>query len=291
MRSYGEEAETEDVRWSENEKEDRMIRGIDHVVIAVRDLEAASADYRRLGFTVTPGGEHTGGATHNALISFADGAYFELIAFREPDREQDHKWWAKLARGEGSVDFALLSDDLATDAERLRAAGVTVDGPTDGGRLRPDGERIAWRSITLAADDVPLPFAIEDVTARELRVPPGTATEHPIASPGVAGVVVLVPDLDRATRAYEALLAAPGEASDPRIEGVRRARRFRVGPHWIELAEPEADADGLRRFIDERGAAPYRIVILIRSAPVDWLPVAQAHGADIRFAPANPATP
>ena len=88
------------------------MQGIDHIVIAVRDLAAASDDYARLGFTVTPGGEHTGGATHNALISFADGAYFELIAFKEPDRPQDHKWWAKQAKGEGTVDFALRSESV-----------------------------------------------------------------------------------------------------------------------------------------------------------------------------------
>ena len=40
-----------------------MIRAIDHIVILVADLAAASADYAALGFTVTPGGEHTGGQT------------------------------------------------------------------------------------------------------------------------------------------------------------------------------------------------------------------------------------
>ena len=58
-----------------------MLTGIDHIVILVRDLAAASAEHAKLGFTVTPGGAHRHGATHNALISFADGTYFELIAF------------------------------------------------------------------------------------------------------------------------------------------------------------------------------------------------------------------
>jgi catechol 2,3-dioxygenase-like lactoylglutathione lyase family enzyme len=268
-----------------------MIRGIDHVVIAVRDLETASAAYRRLGFTVTPGGEHTGGATHNALISFADGAYFELIAFTEPDREQDHKWWGRLSRGEGTVDVALLSDDLGGDAERLRAAGVTVNGPIAGGRTRPDGQRIAWRMLTLAAGDVPLPFVIEDVTARELRVPTGVAVEHPIASPCVAGVVVLVPDLDGAAPLYALLLGTPGESSASQIAGVRRARRFAVGPHWIELAEPETDAGPLREQIAERGPAPYQTVLRVRSAPVDRLPESKAHGARISLSLAGSAAP
>ena len=56
-----------------------MIRQIDHIVILVNELEQAIADYTGLGFTVVRGGDHPGGATHNALVVFADGAYFELI--------------------------------------------------------------------------------------------------------------------------------------------------------------------------------------------------------------------
>ncbi|PMP81392.1 MAG: VOC family protein, partial [Roseiflexus castenholzii] len=59
-----------------------MITCIDHIVILVRDLLAAIDDYTALGFTVTPGGVHADGATHNALVAFVDGGYLELIAFR-----------------------------------------------------------------------------------------------------------------------------------------------------------------------------------------------------------------
>ena len=57
-----------------------MLKGIDHLVIVVPELEAAVASYRGLGFTVVPGGRHPIG-THNALIAFEEGAYLELIAF------------------------------------------------------------------------------------------------------------------------------------------------------------------------------------------------------------------
>jgi catechol 2,3-dioxygenase-like lactoylglutathione lyase family enzyme len=260
-----------------------MVQGIDHVVIAVRDLAAASDDYRKLGFTVTPGGEHTGGATHNALVSFADGAYFELIAFREPDRPQEHKWWAKFAKGEGTVDFAMLSDDLASEADRLRLSGITVDGPHDGGRLRPDGERLAWRSVTLAAPGAPLPFVIEDVTPHDLRVPTGAATEHPLGVSGVAGLTILVSDLDHAAAPYAALLGTPGEDATSAIAGVRRARRFRFGSQWIDLAEADPDAADLHIHIAERGAAPYEVV-LAGAGGTDYLPRDLTHGARIRFA-------
>jgi hypothetical protein len=42
-----------------------------HVIVAVRELERAVEDYRSLDFTVIPGGVHSNGATHNALIAFA----------------------------------------------------------------------------------------------------------------------------------------------------------------------------------------------------------------------------
>ena len=258
------------------------MQGIDHIVIAVRDLATASDDYARLGFTVTPGGEHTGGATHNALISFADGAYFELIAFRAPDRPQEHKWWARFANGEGTVDFALISESVDFEGDRLKQAGIEIDGPHDGGRLRPDGQRIAWRNLSLTAAGAPLPFMIEDVTSRDLRVPTGAATEHELGVTGVAGLILLVDDLDRAAGPYQTLLDTPGEASTPTLEGVRRARRFQFGSQWIELAEAEPTVADLRRHIEERGAGPYEIVLAGAGAGAEQLPLDLTHGARIR---------
>src|SRR5229473_91146 len=109
-----------------------MLTGIDHIVVAVPDLVAASTSYADLGFTVIPGGEHPGG-THNALIAFADGAYIELIAFHTahaaqgapaPANATGHRWHQFLATGGGLVDFALGSTNLAEDVARLTAEGL-----------------------------------------------------------------------------------------------------------------------------------------------------------------------
>src|SRR5262245_23920283 len=143
-----------------------MIRAIDHIVILVNDLAAASADYAAIGFTVTPGGEHTGGATHNALIAFADDTYLELIAFKRA--EPGHRWWRHAALGEGLVDFALLPSATADDIAAARERGVAYAGPADGGRLRPDGQQIAWQLGMPPTPD--LPFLCGDVTPRALRV-------------------------------------------------------------------------------------------------------------------------
>ena len=95
-----------------------MIISIDHVVILVSDLEAAIADYTALGFTVMPGGTHTGGATHNALVVFEDDTYLELIAFLREAPE--HPWWRHQPAGEGLVDFALLPTAIAASRSLTR---------------------------------------------------------------------------------------------------------------------------------------------------------------------------
>ena len=47
-----------------------MTRGIDHLVLAVRDLEKARTFYQRLGFTLTPRAQHPWGtANHLAQLN------------------------------------------------------------------------------------------------------------------------------------------------------------------------------------------------------------------------------
>ncbi|MGL4963362.1 MAG: VOC family protein [Inquilinus sp.] len=191
-----------------------MSLSLDHVVIAVRDLERTVADYQALGFTVVPGGEHTHGASHNALIVFADGAYIELIAFRRPNPE--FRWWRVLSEaGDGLVDFALLPGDIAADVAAAKARGLELEGPTDGGRLRPDGQRLEWRTARAATSD--LPFFCGDVTPRHLRVPEGDVRRHANGALGVAGIEIAVENTEVSAWRYGALLgiaAVPGAPID-----------------------------------------------------------------------------
>jgi len=193
-----------------------MIRGFDHVVLVVLDLNPAVAEHRDRGFTVTPGGEHAGGLTHNALVGFADGSYLELIAFHDLAAAHGKHSWAPVAeRGGGWADFALLSNDLRQDVAAL--GDLVAKPPEDGGRTRPDGLGIAWRVARLQK---PLPFLIEDLTARELRVPGGDAAKHANGTAGLAGIVLGATDPARVTQQY-ALLRERGA---PEVE-VRRADR------------------------------------------------------------------
>ena len=180
-----------------------MIRGLDHVVLVVLDLAVAVADHRARGFTVTPGGEHAGGLTHNALVGFQDGSYLEIIAFHDLAAARGKHSWAPVAeRGGGWADFALSSSDLRQDLAAL--GDLLARPPEDGGRTRPDGVAIAWRVARLHK---PLPFLIQDVTPRELRVPGGDAAKHANGTTGVASIVIGATDPDLVTDRWVKLRA------------------------------------------------------------------------------------
>ena len=101
-----------------------MALPLDHIVIAVQDLEAAVADYRALGFQVVIGGRHPGRTSHNALVVFADGAYLEIIAWTAPAPEE--RWYRTLRdHGEGLVDFALLPGSTSQALAEARGRGWT----------------------------------------------------------------------------------------------------------------------------------------------------------------------
>lgn len=221
-----------------------MIKGIDHVVILVKNLDQAVADYKQLGFNVTPGGEHMDGATHNALVAFADGSYLELIAFKREAPE--HRWWRhalNTARGnEGLIDFALLPTDIANDIAAARQRGLDYKGPFPGGRQRPDGVEIRWQTGQPTTPD--LPFLCGDVTPRTLRVPSGPAWVHPNGVTGIDALVVLVRDVEESAGHYRALLGIePHDLAENEVAALKKGggqgfagfKEFDFGPSKIIL--------------------------------------------------------
>jgi len=141
---------------------------LDHVIIAVDDLDQAIEDYRALGFTTNFGGRHTNKVTHNALICFQDGTYLELIAPTGEYAAPGSPKYSPLIEGRGLTGYALLSHDLVADSAALRARGAQVSEVRQGLRLRQDGVELQWRSADI--DGGTSPFLIQDVTPRNLRV-------------------------------------------------------------------------------------------------------------------------
>ena len=255
-----------------------MPLSIDHIVIAVTDLDQAVADYETLGFTVLEGGEHPRGS-RNALVAFGDGAYLEIIAFSRP--VPDFRWWRVLDQaGSGLVDYALLPDSLDEGLARARAGGIEIEGPIDGARLQPDGVRLAWRSARPPEPDIP--FLVEDVTPRALRVPEGAARRHANGVTGVAGVTVAVRDLAVSTARYRTLLGV-APASSGGVPGLGFGLvQFQLERQTLSLAEGRAEAcEGLTRHLGRRGQGAYAISFYGPSDKV--LDRGLAHGARLEI--------
>src|SRR5438093_11536561 len=106
----------------------------DHAVILVADLARASAAFTKLGFSVSPGGAHTGLGTHNAVVRFGVD-YLELLAIRDEEealraRGSTAPIVQRLRSGSGGLaSFELATADIARDAERLREAAREEHGP------------------------------------------------------------------------------------------------------------------------------------------------------------------
>ena len=131
-----------------------MLLGIDHLVIAVRDPDAAAATIERdLGIAFTGGGRHDAWGTFNRLAFLGD-TYLELIGVFDralvaspTGSAVGRATLALLDAGrEGLATFALATDDIDGDVGRLRAAGSSIASPVDGSRTRPDGEVVRWRT-------------------------------------------------------------------------------------------------------------------------------------------------
>ena len=222
-----------------------MLTRLDHLVVLVRNLDRAIRDYETLGFTVTPGGEHADGLTGNALIPFKDGSYLELVAFLNLDDPRDNVWgWRPfLSSGGGLIDYCVASDGLRADVRRLEDLGFDVEGPTDGGRRLPDGAEIRWRTARIHQDGRVLPFLIEDLTPRSLRVPDGPPAEHPNGAVGISRLEVAVPDAEETARSFTALTGT----------GSGSGASLRLGDCELSMMTP---GDEAQRRLDAAGPGP-----------------------------------
>jgi catechol 2,3-dioxygenase-like lactoylglutathione lyase family enzyme len=108
-----------------------LARGIDHIVHAVHDLDAASEAYAHLGFTVGARNKHPWG-THNRIVQF-DGTFIELLSVGEPDKIEPHGPRSYsfgafhrdfLARDQGLSMILLNSSDAKADTAAFRSNGI-----------------------------------------------------------------------------------------------------------------------------------------------------------------------
>ncbi|AVO43938.1 VOC family protein [Phreatobacter cathodiphilus] len=111
----------------------KHILGADHVVVTVRDLDAAAKAWAAIGFTMSPRGTHSPHlGTGNYTTMFGED-YLELLGvLTETDQNKPTRDF--LAKREGIERTAFTTDDAAGGAAELKARGLEPLGPVHFGR-------------------------------------------------------------------------------------------------------------------------------------------------------------
>lgn len=210
------------------------IAGIDHIIIAVRDLEAARRGWLRLGFTPTPRGRHIGQGTANYCIMFGRD-YLELLGFVERD-EHAHRLETFLATREGAMSLAFAPErDAAATAAALAESGLHPSAPRALGRALelPEGAVIPRFSLlNLPADETPALdcFICGHLTPELVRRP--AWLKHANGVVGIETVHLIADDPASLAPAYRRLFG------DDRVTTTVRGLEVDTGRNRLIFARP-----------------------------------------------------
>ena len=162
---------------------------IDHVVVAVDDLDAAAVRWRDgFGLGSLPGGVHPAWGTGNRIVPLGS-TYVELIAVLDQATATASDLGRAVrevaASGDAPLVWCLGTDDLAGVAGRL---GLAI---TEGSRRKPDGVVLRWRSAGLEAAlaEPWRPFFIAWEVEPEAH-PGRGVVHHTMDAPGIAWLEV-----------------------------------------------------------------------------------------------------
>jgi Glyoxalase-like domain len=236
-----------------------MPHGLDHIVHAVRDLDAAAEFYRRAGFTVGARNRHAWG-THNRIVQLKN-AYIELLEVAEPDKIVPHRARSFsfgayhrdfLASREGFSMLILNSSNAVEDARSYDAAGIggfeVFDFAREG--KKPDGTPVKLAFSLAFAQDPASPnvrFAVCQHYFPENFWDPAFQT-HANGARGAAGVALVA---ENPTDHHIFLKAFTGE-QDLHSSSIGIKARTENGD--IEIMEQVAFRDQFGVALEVRGA-------------------------------------
>ncbi len=269
-------------------------RQIDHIVLAVHDLDAAAATYEALGFTLTPRAQHAWG-TANRLIQFPDKTFIELLEVDRPELIPAHRpdesppqfsfgRYLKdyLAGGEGVGFLVLSGNDSRGDAARFTAAGLGGYAPFDFERqaTQPDGSKVTVGFSLAFATSQEMPrstcFTCHNRFPENFWKP--QFQRHANAAEGFAEVVMVAASPHEQRGFFESFTGSPGLAEG---EGLRYA----CGPHSVSIMTPQAFTARFSQPAPSLDQGPrFAALVLAGTGSASRVtPAAEAHGLTIAW--------
>ena len=174
-----------------------VVLELDHVSVCGSNLDTLRQAFTEVGLTPDIGGPPGNGVTQMALIGFSDGTYIELIAPIKPGVTAGSDWAKFMTDDAVTCAWAVSTNVLLQEVDRLKKAGIPVTAPVAGSRKRPDGMSVEWKTADVGSGTPGsvLPFIIEDETPRAWRVQTSASVASAPVS-GVENVVMGVSNLD-----------------------------------------------------------------------------------------------
>tara|TARA_Y100000385_G_scaffold285355_1_gene345126 strand:+ start:1395 stop:2234 length:840 start_codon:yes stop_codon:yes gene_type:complete len=127
-----------------------MISTLDHLIIAVKDLDEAEKDYTKI-FGIPPvwRGEHKELGTINSIFNF-ENTYFELLASKGAGLGADLVNSALKQDGEGLTGIVLGTDNIKDAHASISSAGYEIGEISDGEGSNSDNVNIRrWQNLFL----------------------------------------------------------------------------------------------------------------------------------------------
>lgn len=213
---------------------------LDHVVIAVRDLDAATADYTLLlGREPSWRGEHPSYGTRNTLFRI-DNMYVELLGLGARKRGG---WAGELSRrleqGEGLYMLALGTPDVNATVREMRDAGLEVQDPRDGSGVdQISGAERRWRNamVPLKASNGVRIFFIEHRSPPEALPAAAPVAEEGAYVKRMDHAVVLSADMEMTRQLWGNMVGARLALDRSFPERNTRILFFRLGDITIEVS-------------------------------------------------------
>lgn len=170
------------------------MKRIDHVVLAVRDLDATARWlWETYGLEAQPGGVHAGVGTANRIVPVGDDQFIELLTVTDSRSRHPIVPWlsAQLASGDRLLQVAVDPGDIDAEAARLGEPVQELE------RVAADGRRVGFRLTGIIGAFGPglLPFFVVCSSGAEWRCgfrPP----RHRVDPGGIRWVELGSPDVD-----------------------------------------------------------------------------------------------
>jgi catechol 2,3-dioxygenase-like lactoylglutathione lyase family enzyme len=261
---------------------DHQLIGIDHLIVGVRDLEAARAQYARLGFNSTPRGRHVGWGTANYCIMF-EHDYLELLGVVDA-AQFTNRLDRFLAEREGLMSVALGSREVAATHAAWRAAGLSPQAPKALSRLlEAEGSTVElrFRNVMLWPEDSAglRLFALEHLTPEPMRRPAWLA--HPNGALAIRSCTIAASDTAPVAAALRRLFGAAAITATDNVLAAHTG-------HGVILVAPPEDAMLLHPQLELPAhlAAPLPVAMTLEVADPDRAAAfLRLQGAEFRRAP------